>query len=161
MLNIMVPWFPKDNDDLEDYDEDEYPKKTTKNTFGTNEGDANALVEDEIEDQRMKFKDHEEMKIMLANYGVANGYQLWYKRNDYKSLLVYVVGMLKRECKEKVVEGSKAVKGNKKCTKQGIKLSKSPCKEKAVEGNMKWTKQGIKLSKSPSEKVTKRKTSDN
>ncbi|GJV96107.1 hypothetical protein Tco_1547684 [Tanacetum coccineum] len=37
MLNIMVPWFPKDNDDLEDYDEDEW--------------DVDALVEDEIEDQ--------------------------------------------------------------------------------------------------------------
>ena len=35
----------------------------------------------------MKFEDHEQMKIMLANYAVANGYQLWYKRNDYKSLL--------------------------------------------------------------------------
>ncbi|GJS56766.1 calcium/proton exchanger [Tanacetum coccineum] len=129
------------------------------------------------------------MKIMLANYGVANGYQFWYKRNDYKSLLVLCgrnvkegrctskVGrkgikenvskgngkenVAKAKGKEKVAEGSKATEGNKKWTKQGIKLSKSPCKEKAVEGNMKWTKQGIKLSKSPSEKRTKRKTSDN
>ncbi|GKE38748.1 hypothetical protein Tco_1462153 [Tanacetum coccineum] len=197
------------------------PKKTTRNTFGTNERNENALalVEDEQEDQSvdpiykikpgivypdhdpdqhwkdmvpilgMKFKDHEEMKIMLANYGVANGYQPWYKRNDYKSLLVLCgrnveegrcaskVGkkgikenvskgngkenVVKAKGKEKVAEGSKAVEGNKKWTKQGIKLSKSPCKEKAVEGNMKWTKQGIKLSKSPSEKGIKRKTSDN
>ncbi|PWA50853.1 hypothetical protein CTI12_AA468300 [Artemisia annua] len=81
------------------------------------QGDVKGLVEDEIEDQLvdpiykvkkgvnypdhdpnlpwnemvpilgMKFEDHEQMKIMLANYAVANGYQLWYKRNDYKSLL--------------------------------------------------------------------------
>ncbi|GJW88366.1 hypothetical protein Tco_0163706 [Tanacetum coccineum] len=81
----------------------------------------------------MKFKDHEEMKMMLANYGVANGYQLWYKRNDYKSLLV-LCG------KEKVEEG----KG----------------KEKVVVGNKKWTKQAIKLSKSPSKKGTKRMQND-
>ncbi|GJU86196.1 hypothetical protein Tco_1293742 [Tanacetum coccineum] len=110
------------------------PKKTTRNTFGTNEGNENALalVEDEQEDQSvdpiykikpgivypdhdpdqpwkdmvpilgMKFKDHEEMKMMLANYGVANGYQLWYKRNDYKSLLVL--------CSRNVEEGRCASK---------------------------------------------------
>ncbi|PWA87023.1 hypothetical protein CTI12_AA120390 [Artemisia annua] len=149
-------WFPKDDVDLEESDEDECQlvdisayveeqyvgeeevdipnkctndpflnrlcktdaHKTPRNTFGTNEGDTKALEQDEIEDQNvdpiykvkkgveypdfdpnqpwkemkpilgMRFKDHEEMKLMLANYGVANGYQLWYKRNDYKSLLV-------------------------------------------------------------------------
>ncbi|GKC00242.1 hypothetical protein Tco_0986378, partial [Tanacetum coccineum] len=108
-------------------------KKTTRNTFGTNERDANALVEDEIEDQSV---------------------DPIYKGNGKEKVT-------EDKGKEKVVEGSKAVEGNKKCTKQGIKLSKSPCKEKAVKGNMKWTKQVIKLSKSPSEKGTKRKTSDN
>nr|GEW35242.1 hypothetical protein [Tanacetum cinerariifolium] len=28
-------------------------------------------------------------KQALANYGVANGYQLWYAKNDWRSLLVY------------------------------------------------------------------------
>ncbi|GJV86890.1 hypothetical protein Tco_1530828 [Tanacetum coccineum] len=128
-------WFAKDNDDLEDYDEDECVlddissfveepqfigeeeviipnrctsdpflnrlcktdlKKTTRNTFGTNERNENALalVEDEQEDQRM----------------------------------------LKRE----------GVLG----------------KEKVVVGNKKWTKQAIKLSKSPSKKGTKRMQND-
>ncbi|GKB61730.1 hypothetical protein Tco_0917916 [Tanacetum coccineum] len=126
------------------------PRKSTRNTFGTNERNENALalVEDEQEDQSvdpiykikpgivypdhdpdqhwkdmvpilgMKFKDHEEMKMMLANYG-----------NVSKA----------RKGKEKVEEG----KG----------------KEKVVVGNKKWTKQAIKLSKSPSKKGTKRKTS--
>ncbi|GKD26695.1 hypothetical protein Tco_1232909 [Tanacetum coccineum] len=236
-------WFPKDNDDLEDYDEDECelddisafvepqligeeeyiipnrctsdpflnrlcktdPKKTTRNTFCTNESDANALVEDEIEDQSvdpiykvqpgivypdhdpyqpwkdmvpilgMKFIDHEEMKIMLANYGVANGYQLWYKRNDYKSLLVLCGRNVKKgRCaskvgrkgikenvsngngKEKVVEG----KGKEKVA-EGKGKEKVVEGSKAAEGKKKWTKQAIKLSKSPSKKGTKRKTSDN
>ncbi|GJZ40673.1 hypothetical protein Tco_0587559 [Tanacetum coccineum] len=121
-------WFPKDNDDLEDYDEDDISAfKTTRNTFGTIERDANAILKVKIDDQSvypiykvkpgivypdhdpdqpwkdmvpilgMKFKDHEEMKMMLANYGVANSYQLWYKRNDYKSLLVLCGRNVKRE----------------------------------------------------------------
>ncbi|GKA88961.1 hypothetical protein Tco_0810773 [Tanacetum coccineum] len=125
------------------------PKKTTRNTFGTNERNENALalVEDEQEDQSvdpiykikpgivypdhdpdqhwkdmvpilgMKFKDHEEMKMMLANYGVANGYQLWYKRNDYKSLLVL--------CGRNVEEGRCASKvGRKGIQKNVSKASK-------------------------------------
>ncbi|GKB18469.1 hypothetical protein Tco_0852392 [Tanacetum coccineum] len=39
----------------------------------------------------MKFKDHEEMKMMLANYGVANGCPTLVQKNDIKSLLVFIV----------------------------------------------------------------------
>ncbi|GJV70742.1 hypothetical protein Tco_1490737 [Tanacetum coccineum] len=169
------------------------PKKTTRNTFGTNEGNENALalVEDEQEDQSvdpiykikpgivypdhdpdqhwkdmvpilgMKFKDHEEMKMMLANYGVANGYQLWYKRNDYKSLLVLCGRNVEEgRCASKV--GRNGIQKNvSKASKGKEKVEEGKGKEKVVVGNKKWTKQAIKLSKSPSKKGTKRKTSDN
>ncbi|GJS16985.1 hypothetical protein Tco_0411457 [Tanacetum coccineum] len=49
---------------------------------------------------------------------------------------------------------SKACKGKEK-------VEEGKGKEKVVVGNKKWTKQAIKLSKSPSKKGTKRKTSDN
>nr|GEX08147.1 hypothetical protein [Tanacetum cinerariifolium] len=37
----------------------------------------------------MRFDHPEQLKIYLANYGVANGYQLWYPKNDWKSILVF------------------------------------------------------------------------
>ncbi|PWA66859.1 hypothetical protein CTI12_AA112880 [Artemisia annua] len=37
----------------------------------------------------MRFETNEQLKLALANYGVANGYQLWFMRNDWKQLLVY------------------------------------------------------------------------
>ncbi|PWA80923.1 calcium/proton exchanger [Artemisia annua] len=37
----------------------------------------------------MRFESNEQLKLALANYGVANGYQLWFMRNDWKQLLVY------------------------------------------------------------------------
>ncbi|GKD67143.1 hypothetical protein Tco_1309251, partial [Tanacetum coccineum] len=141
------------------------PKKTTRNTFGTNEENANALVEDEQEDQSvdpiykvkpgivypdhdpdqpwkdmvpilgMKFKDHEETKMMLANYGVANGYQLWYKRNDYKSLLVLCSRNVKEgRCASKV--GRKGKGKEKVAEEKGKeKVAKGKGKEKVAEGS--------------------------
>ncbi|GJV11091.1 hypothetical protein Tco_1352632 [Tanacetum coccineum] len=38
---------------------------------------------------RMKFDNPQQLKHALADYGVANGYQLWYYRSDGNSLLVY------------------------------------------------------------------------
>ncbi|GJY63754.1 hypothetical protein Tco_0465214, partial [Tanacetum coccineum] len=37
----------------------------------------------------MRFDNPEQLKMCLANYGVANGYQLWFYRNDWRKLLVY------------------------------------------------------------------------
>ncbi|PWA85378.1 hypothetical protein CTI12_AA150780 [Artemisia annua] len=37
----------------------------------------------------MRFESNEQLKLALANYGVYNGYQLWFERNDWKQLLVY------------------------------------------------------------------------
>ncbi|GJZ47285.1 hypothetical protein Tco_0601117 [Tanacetum coccineum] len=100
-------WFAKDNDDLENYDEDGIPWKDMVPILG------------------LKFKDHEEMKMMLANYGVANGYQLWYKRNDYKSLLVL--------CGRNVKEGRCASKVGRK-GKSKEKVAEGKGKEKVAEG---------------------------
>ncbi|GKA08471.1 hypothetical protein Tco_0687802 [Tanacetum coccineum] len=36
----------------------------------------------------LKFEHLEQLKECMTNYGVANGYQLWYMRNDYRSLMV-------------------------------------------------------------------------
>ncbi|GKB56898.1 hypothetical protein Tco_0913084 [Tanacetum coccineum] len=83
----------------------------------------------------MKFKDHEEMKMMLANYGVANGYQLWYKRNDYKSLLVLCGRNVKEgRCASKV--GRKG-KGKEKVAegKGKEKVAKGKGKKKVAEGS--------------------------
>ncbi|GKA19115.1 hypothetical protein Tco_0699030, partial [Tanacetum coccineum] len=92
----------------------------------------------------LKFKDHEEMKMMLANYGVANGYQLWYKRNDYKSLLVLCGRNVKEgrcaskvgrkgKSKEKVAEGKgKEGKGKEKVA-EGSKVAKG---SKVAEGGL-------------------------
>ncbi|GJY06754.1 hypothetical protein Tco_0373808 [Tanacetum coccineum] len=37
----------------------------------------------------MRFDNPEQLKMCLANYGVANGSQLWFYRNDWRKLLVY------------------------------------------------------------------------
>ncbi|GJV82319.1 hypothetical protein Tco_1522217 [Tanacetum coccineum] len=37
----------------------------------------------------MKYENPLQLKQSLANYGVANGFQMWYMRNDFKCLLVY------------------------------------------------------------------------
>ncbi|GKA19479.1 hypothetical protein Tco_0699394 [Tanacetum coccineum] len=36
----------------------------------------------------LRFEHPEQLKECLTNYGVANGYQLWYRRNDYQNLMV-------------------------------------------------------------------------
>ncbi|GJX77529.1 hypothetical protein Tco_0324340 [Tanacetum coccineum] len=36
----------------------------------------------------MRYNDSEQLKLALCNYGVAHGYQLWFMKNDWKSLLV-------------------------------------------------------------------------
>ncbi|GJT69520.1 hypothetical protein Tco_1028806 [Tanacetum coccineum] len=37
----------------------------------------------------MKYENPLQLKQSLANYGVANGFQIWYMRNDFRCLLVY------------------------------------------------------------------------
>ncbi|GJV98272.1 transposase, MuDR, plant [Tanacetum coccineum] len=48
-------------------------------------------IEDNAVDDRFKVKagEHlEHLKECMINYGVANGYRLWYRRNDYKNIAV-------------------------------------------------------------------------
>ncbi|GJS89184.1 hypothetical protein Tco_0771820 [Tanacetum coccineum] len=37
----------------------------------------------------MRYDHSEQLKLALANYGVAGGYQLWFQKNDWRELLVY------------------------------------------------------------------------
>ncbi|GJT71278.1 hypothetical protein Tco_1030564 [Tanacetum coccineum] len=37
----------------------------------------------------MRYDHPEQLKLALANYGVAGGYQLWFQKNDWRQLLVY------------------------------------------------------------------------
>ncbi|GKA42496.1 hypothetical protein Tco_0735156 [Tanacetum coccineum] len=37
----------------------------------------------------MRFHHPEQLKLCVENYGVANGYPLWFYRNDWRKLLVY------------------------------------------------------------------------
>ncbi|GKC61046.1 hypothetical protein Tco_1088644, partial [Tanacetum coccineum] len=54
----------------------------------------------------MRYETPQQLKMALANYGVAYGYQLWYMKNDWRQVLVY--------CSRNIVEGRCASKkGNK------------------------------------------------
>ncbi|GKA14092.1 hypothetical protein Tco_0693738, partial [Tanacetum coccineum] len=55
----------------------------------------------------LKFEHPEQLKDCLTNYGVANGYQLWYRRNDYRSLFV----LCGRDLAEGRSSGKKGKKG--------------------------------------------------
>nr|GEW47251.1 zinc finger, CCHC-type [Tanacetum cinerariifolium] len=66
----------------------------------------------------MRYEHLEQLKQALASYGVANGYQLWYARNDYRSLLVYC-----GRCVEG--ESSKSAESTPKSSKKGAKSNKS------------------------------------
>nr|GEU62703.1 hypothetical protein [Tanacetum cinerariifolium] len=65
----------------------------------------------------MKYEHPEQLKQSLANYRVANGYQLWYAKNDWRSLLVYCGGSVKGE-------SSKSAKSAPKSSKKSAKSSK-------------------------------------
>ncbi|GJU57555.1 calcium/proton exchanger [Tanacetum coccineum] len=112
----------------------------------------------------MRYETPYQLKLALANYGVAHGYQLWYMKNDWREVLVY--------CGRNVEEGRCAgKKGNKyrvmknkvrSGVQTGVKkkvvkkkvLKKKVVKKKPVldfgEGTSqspKWTKKQIKDSK--------------
>ncbi|GKG02628.1 hypothetical protein Tco_0310264, partial [Tanacetum coccineum] len=54
----------------------------------------------------MRYNDPEQLKLALCNYEVAHGYQLWFMKNVWKSLLVF--------CGKDIKEGRCAgKKGNK------------------------------------------------
>ncbi|GKD40608.1 hypothetical protein Tco_1260815 [Tanacetum coccineum] len=42
-----------------------------------------------IDPSCMRYEHPKQLKLALANNGVVNGYQLWFVKNDWRSLLVY------------------------------------------------------------------------
>ncbi|GJU58669.1 calcium/proton exchanger [Tanacetum coccineum] len=46
------------------------------------------ILEDDPDVLGMRYNDPEQLKLALCNYGVAHGYQFWFRKNDWKSLLV-------------------------------------------------------------------------
>ncbi|GJZ66165.1 hypothetical protein Tco_0622861 [Tanacetum coccineum] len=56
----------------------------------------------------LRFEHLGQLKECMTNYGVANGYQLWYRRNDYRSLMV----LCGRDLAEGRSGGKKGKKGD-------------------------------------------------
>ncbi|GJR15321.1 hypothetical protein Tco_0797973, partial [Tanacetum coccineum] len=80
----------------------------------------------------MRYEHPEQLKQALANYGVANGYQLWYARNDWRSLLVYcgmsVEGESSKSAPKSSKKGAKSTKSAGKFAKSAGKSTKSTSK---------------------------------
>ncbi|GJU87888.1 hypothetical protein Tco_1295434 [Tanacetum coccineum] len=67
-----------------------------------------------------RYESAHQLKLALTNYGVAHGYQLWYMKNDWRSVLVY--------CGRNVAEG--------RCAgKKGNKNRVMPNKDRSGVGN--------------------------
>ncbi|GJX94710.1 hypothetical protein Tco_0349296 [Tanacetum coccineum] len=83
----------------------------------------------------LRFEHPEQLKECLTNYGVANGYQLWYRRNDYQNLMVL--------CGRDIAEGRC---GGKKGKAEGVQIE-SPSKgnkgKKGVQSPGKKGKIGV------------------
>nr|GEV62214.1 60S ribosomal protein L34 [Tanacetum cinerariifolium] len=79
----------------------------------------------------LRFEHPEQLKECLTNYGVSNGYQLWYRRNDYQNLMV----LFGRDTAEGRCGGKKGKKGDlpaKKEKVEGVQIE-SPSKGKGVQ----------------------------
>ncbi|GJW60511.1 calcium/proton exchanger [Tanacetum coccineum] len=119
----------------------------------------------------MRFETPHQLKMALANYGVAHGYQLWYMKNDWRQVLVYCgrnidegrcAGkkgnkhrVLPRKVRTRLFRGDEGNQASKKPVKKPIKkLVKKPVKKipdsQSGEGTSKspkWTKKQILNSK--------------
>ncbi|GKB77268.1 hypothetical protein Tco_0944163, partial [Tanacetum coccineum] len=92
----------------------------------------------------LRFEHPEQLKECLTNYGVANGYQLWYKRNDNQNLMVL--------CGRDIAEGRC---GGKKGKAEGVQIE-SPSKDnKGKIGVQSPGKKGKKGVQSPGKKGKK------
>nr|GEW06968.1 splicing factor [Tanacetum cinerariifolium] len=64
----------------------------------------------------MRYEHPEKLKQALANYEVENGYQLWYAKNDRRSLLVYCGRSVKiSRCAESSKSAKSAPKSSNVC----------------------------------------------
>ncbi|GJW38904.1 RNA-directed DNA polymerase, eukaryota, reverse transcriptase zinc-binding domain protein [Tanacetum coccineum] len=102
----------------------------------------------------MKFEHPNQLKDCLINYGVANGYQLWYRKNDYRHISV-LCGKNEKEgrCssqkgKQKVVEYIGTPKSKSKKGKQKVVEDIGTPKSKSKKGTSKKS-QSPKIPKSP------------
>ncbi|GJW72010.1 hypothetical protein Tco_0128927 [Tanacetum coccineum] len=97
----------------------------------------------------MRYETPHQLKLALANYGVAHGYQLWYMKNNWRKVLVYYgrniedgrcAGVKKKVVRKKVVK--------KKVVKKKV-VKKKPISD-SREGTSqlpKWTKKQVRESK--------------
>ncbi|GJR44191.1 hypothetical protein Tco_1312294 [Tanacetum coccineum] len=88
----------------------------------------------------MKFEHPDQLKEYLINYRVANGYQLWYRRNDYRNISVL--------CGKNVKEGRCASQKGKQKITSNAKSPKSPKTPKSKQSTSKKS-QSPKTPKSP------------
>ncbi|GKA54389.1 hypothetical protein Tco_0753338 [Tanacetum coccineum] len=101
----------------------------------------------------MRFETPHQLKMALANYGVAHGYQLWYMKNDQRQVW-FNSGTIIEEVEE-LCRGDEGNQASKKPVKKPIKkLVKKPVKKipdsQSGEGTSKspkWTKKQILNSK--------------
>ncbi|GJY98019.1 hypothetical protein Tco_0514929 [Tanacetum coccineum] len=108
----------------------------------------------------IRYETPQQLKLALANYGVANGYQLWYMKNDWRDVLVYCGRNVEEErCagkksnKDRVMPNKVRSGVKKKVIKKQI-VKKQTVKKTTVldsgEGTSqqtKWTKKQIQDSK--------------
>ncbi|PWA54061.1 hypothetical protein CTI12_AA437360 [Artemisia annua] len=96
----------------------------------------------------LRFEHLEQLKDCLTNYGVANGYQLWYKRNDYRTLMV----LCGRNTDEGRSGGWKTRKGKDEGVQIGTPSKKGRCKGVLIRSPGKKGKQLVVHGASPSKK---------
>ncbi|GJT31623.1 calcium/proton exchanger [Tanacetum coccineum] len=113
---------------------------------------------------RIRYETPYQLKLALANYGVAHGYQLWYMKNDWREVLVYCgrnveegrcagkKGNKDRVMKNKVRSGVKIGVKKKVVKKKVVKkkvVNKKPVSDsgEGTSQSPKWTKKQIRDSK--------------
>ncbi|GJR14258.1 hypothetical protein Tco_0796910 [Tanacetum coccineum] len=102
----------------------------------------------------MKFEHPDQLKDCLINYRVANGYQLWYRRNDYRNISVMCGKNMKegrcssQKGKQKVVEDIGTPNSK---SKQSTSNAKSPTSPKTPKSKKSTSKksQSPKIPKTP------------
>ncbi|PWA51416.1 Chloramphenicol acetyltransferase-like domain-containing protein [Artemisia annua] len=114
------------------------------NKLCSNSGEFKGFIDEPVNDWDkmepvlgMRFESNEQLKLALANYGVHNGYQLWFERNDWKQLLVYCGRDVEADGEGTSKDGEGSSKSSAKVPKKGRikrKAVKSSDKEKDVCG---------------------------
>ena len=100
----------------------------------------------------MRYEHPDQLKLALANYGVANGYQLWFERNDWKTLLVFCGRSVedgrsagryinkKRKIQKSLFNDAEVSTSNSKTPKKTNKAAKSGKSAKSPKTKKKYNK---------------------